>query len=140
MNSRTGIALGVVLYRNPLEELRRLLASLELCRSTPGTPPFQVCWWDNSPEDSLREPLARLAPAPDYHFAGANLGFGAAHNRMMARVFASPDVSHYVCVNPDGVLHPDCRRNWWRRPGAGPGRAWWRPGCSRTSTPSATTR
>ncbi|OJH40414.1 glycosyltransferase family 2 protein [Cystobacter ferrugineus] len=108
MSSRAGIALGVVLYRNPLEEVRRLIASLELCRSAPGTPPFQVCWWDNSPEDSLREPLARLVPAPDYHFAGSNLGFGAAHNRMMARVFASPGVSGYVCVNPDGVLHPDC--------------------------------
>ncbi|WNG18382.1 glycosyltransferase family 2 protein [Cystobacter fuscus] len=108
MNTRVTIALGVVLYRNPPEELRRLVASLELCRDTPGTPSFQVRWWDNSPEDSLRESLARLVPAPDYHFAGANLGFGAAHNRMMAEVFASPGVSHYVCVNPDGVLHPDC--------------------------------
>jgi N-acetylglucosaminyl-diphospho-decaprenol L-rhamnosyltransferase len=47
-------------------------------------------------------------PDPDYRFSGENLGFGAAHNRLLARVFASPGVRHYVCVNPDGVLHPDC--------------------------------
>ena len=108
MNPQARIALGIVLYRNPPEELRRLITSLESCRNSPGTPPFQVTWWDNSPGDALREPLARLAPGADYRFAGENLGFGAAHNRVMAEVFATPGVAHYVCVNPDGMLHPDC--------------------------------
>ncbi len=100
------LRVGVVLYNNPVSELQRLLDSLARCQAQPGTPSLACVWWDNSPRDTLREPLLRLLPTADYHFSGENLGFGAAHNRMMARAFASPEVRAYVCVNPDGVLHP----------------------------------
>jgi N-acetylglucosaminyl-diphospho-decaprenol L-rhamnosyltransferase len=105
-----GVRLGVVLYRNSRHELSRLVASFGLGRRSPGAPPFEVMWLDNSPDESLREVLAELAPDSDYRHSGGNLGFGIAHNRMMARAFAEPGVGHYVCVNPDAVLHPDCVR------------------------------
>jgi hypothetical protein len=105
-----GVRLGVVLYRNSRRELSRLVASLGLNRRSPGVPPFEVMWLDNSPDESLRAVLAELEPGADYRPSGGNLGFGVAHNQLMARAFAEPGVAHYVCVNPDAVLHPDCIR------------------------------
>lgn len=105
-----GVWLGIVLYRNPERELERLCTSLAWNREAPGAPAFEVKWLDNSPDERLREVVARLMPGADYRFSGANLGFGAAHNRLMAEAFGRAGVSHYVCINPDGVLHPDCVR------------------------------
>lgn len=107
---RSDVRLGVVLYRNSRHELSRLVASLGLNRSSPGVPSFEVMWLDNSPDESLRAVLAELSPGADYRLSGGNLGFGVAHNQLMARAFAEPGVGHYVCVNPDAVLHPDCVR------------------------------
>lgn len=100
--------LGIVLYENSPEELGRLVRSLALNREASGAPDFHVVWFDNSPTDRLRAVVEELVPGADYRASGANLGFGAAHNRVMAEAFASPAVRSYVCVNPDGVLHPRC--------------------------------
>jgi len=104
------VCLGIVLYRNAPEELARLCASLAWNRETLGDTGFRVKWLDNSPTDALAEVVAKLWPGADYRPSGANLGFGAAHNRLMTEAFASPDVRAYVCVNPDAVLHPACIR------------------------------
>jgi N-acetylglucosaminyl-diphospho-decaprenol L-rhamnosyltransferase len=105
-----GVRLGVVLYQNSRRELSRLVASLELNRRSPGVPPFEVMWLDNSPTEALREVLEELLPGADYRPSGGNLGFGVAHNLLMARAFERRGVRYYVCVNPDAVLHPDCVR------------------------------
>lgn len=102
------VCLGIVLYRNAPEELARLCTSLAWNREALGGEGFQVKWLDNSPTDELAGVVARLWPQADYRASGANLGFGVAHNRLMAEAFASPDVRAYVCVNPDAVLHPAC--------------------------------
>jgi GT2 family glycosyltransferase len=99
---------GIVLYQNAPRELERLCAALRLNQETPGTPTLRIVWWDNSPTDALRAELAGLAPGLDYRFSGVNLGFGAAHNRVMKEAFASPFTRYYLCVNPDGVPHPRC--------------------------------
>jgi GT2 family glycosyltransferase len=36
-----------------------------------------------------------------------NIGFGAAHNRMMAEAFAG-GAALYIAANPDGAFHPGC--------------------------------
>jgi hypothetical protein len=102
------LILGVVLYRNPERELARLVGSLELARSQPGTArDFTVRWLDNSPDASLQPVLERLLPGARYAHAGENLGFGAAQNRLMAEAFRD-GARHYVCLNPDALLHPGC--------------------------------
>lgn len=37
---------------------------------------------------------------------GSNIGFGAGHNVLFSTV--SPKSTAYLCLNPDGVMHPDC--------------------------------
>ena len=108
MSEQVSMWLGIVLYRNPVREVHRLVTSLALNRDSPGAPRWRSVWWDNSPTEALRAPLSEVVPGVDYRPSGENLGFGAAHNRMMAEAFATPGVEHYVCVNPDGVLHPRC--------------------------------
>jgi GT2 family glycosyltransferase len=96
--------LGVVLYRNTRAELERLTRSLA---AADGAVASDVAFLDNSPGEELREVVGELAPAARYAHAGRNLGFGAAHNRLMAAAFAG-DAAYYVCVNPDAILHPRC--------------------------------
>lgn len=102
------LRLGVVLYRNSSDELERLARSLRAARAEPGSPSFEVTWLDNSPGDGLRRTVADLGFPDGYAHAGGNLGFGSAHDRLMAEAFADPSVEHYVCVNPDATLHPRC--------------------------------
>jgi GT2 family glycosyltransferase len=100
------IRLGVVLYRTAPAEVTRLGRSLRLARTVEGAPAFDVAFLDNSPDERLR---AAVEAHGAYAHAGANLGFGAAHNRLMREAFAA-GAGAYVCVNPDAVLHPDCVR------------------------------
>ncbi|WP_156389672.1 glycosyltransferase family 2 protein [Methylobacterium sp. Leaf465] len=39
-----------------------------------------------------------------------NIGFGSAHNAMMQKSFAAMS-DYYLCMNPDGFLHPDAIKN-----------------------------
>jgi GT2 family glycosyltransferase len=98
--------LGVVLYKNEPDELDQLLRSFE-SNQAQGAPPFRVSWIDNSPDRRLQAWLAQRGHVRNYQHSGENLGFGAAQNVLMAEAFAGP-ARHFVCVNPDAVLHPDC--------------------------------
>lgn len=104
------LAVGVVLYQNTHEQLRRLVASLETCRAEPGTPPFAVRFLDNSPDGGSARLLETLGVTDGVERAGRNLGFGAGHNALMRKAFEAPGCTAYVCVNPDAVLHPACLR------------------------------
>lgn len=106
--SATRLSVGVVLYQNASIQLQRLTRSLELNRASPGCPSFTLAFLDNSPDDSLGELVAELAPGASYVHSQQNLGFGAGHNVLMKQAFAQGDVDYYLCVNPDAVLHPDC--------------------------------
>jgi hypothetical protein len=95
--------IGVVVYRNSSDELRRLLTGLLAARAE--EPRWSLRVLDNSP-DRGAEPA--FADWPDaYGWSGANLGFGRAHNQLMREAFAEGR-DLYVCVNPDAVLHPRC--------------------------------
>ena len=104
---RARVRLGVVLYQNAEAELERLLRSIDANRAVPGAPSLDIAWLDNSPSAVLRAVLARLGAHVEYLHRPENLGFGAGHNVLMRDAFAA-GADHYVCVNPDSVLHPDC--------------------------------
>lgn len=120
MRDDATLVLGVVLYRNSDDELRRLTRSIEANQRSRRGPAISVTWLDNSPDRALEQIVAALGPGSGYRFSGRNLGFGAGHNRLMARAFKDPSVSAYVCVNPDAVLHPDCCAELWAEMNAHP--------------------
>ncbi len=107
-NATPRLNIGVVLYKNPRPQVERLLRSLELNRASPDCPPFELNFLDNSPDDAAGAFVRELAPQAGYIHSGRNLGFGAAHNLLMEKAFSRDEVDHYLCVNPDAALHPDC--------------------------------
>lgn len=89
------IMVGVVTYNSDAELLARCL------RSVRGVDRLFV--WDNgAPSKPTADPSVPLT-----HRGGeVNLGFGAAHNRLMQEAFdAGADI--YICLHPDGILHPE---------------------------------
>jgi GT2 family glycosyltransferase len=102
------LAIGVVLYKNTRQQLERLTRSLELNRASLSCPPFEVVFLDNSPTAALEPVVKELAPEVRYTRSARNLGFGAGHNLLMREAFSQERTGHYLCVNPDAVLHPDC--------------------------------
>lgn len=117
------LAVGVVLFRTDPEELRRCLRSLSLAAREPGTPSLRVLLRDQSPDASLRELAEAVGLGDAYSFAeGANPGFGAGQNALMAAAFGAGAQAH-LCLNPDALLHPEALAALWRAhrsdPGAG---------------------
>jgi N-acetylglucosaminyl-diphospho-decaprenol L-rhamnosyltransferase len=104
------LQLGVVLYKNTRRQLERLMRSVELNTATAGCPGVEIAFVDNSPTRELEAVVAEVAPRASYQQAPGNLGFGAGHNLLMAEAFSKAGAQAYVCLNPDGVLHPDCLR------------------------------
>src|SRR5687767_8568411 len=98
--------IGVVLYQNPPEQIRRLLDSIRLSSEALGAERIQLSFFDNSPAQGLDKQLGQHAAR--YRWSRDNLGYGGGHNAMMAEAFASPSTRFYLCLNPDAMLHPDC--------------------------------
>ena len=117
--SQAGIFVGVVLYRTDPGQALLLARSIDVAARESGAPGVRAAFLDNSEAGGLRASL----PGRDYRTAGTNLGFGAAHNKLMAEAFAQPGARAYLCLNPDAVLHPRCLRELWaeaqRKPGFG---------------------
>ncbi|MDM0017560.1 rhamnan synthesis F family protein [Variovorax saccharolyticus] len=91
---RLRVAVGVVSYNNDAVQLDRCLRSA-------GGAAMLMLWDNGEPSTPSPEVAGRLV-----HEGGhGNLGFGAAHNRLMARAF-DEGADIYVCANPDGFFHP----------------------------------
>lgn len=58
---------------------------------------------DNASTDDTRERLKRITAADERLGADRNLGFSAAHNRLIA----GSSTEFYLCLNPDVVLTPE---------------------------------
>jgi len=113
----TRVRLGVVLYRNSLEELATLVRSLQRLEQREVT--VEVRFIDNSPDDGLAAPVVAAFGSRAYRRTPSNLGFGAAHNLEMTEAVRDR-AEAYVCVNPDALLHPAAVDELWRvaiRPG-----------------------
>jgi lipopolysaccharide biosynthesis protein/GT2 family glycosyltransferase/SAM-dependent methyltransferase len=92
------IAVGVVSYNNDQEQLDRCLRSVATGLSETDL----IFLWDNGEVSVLAHDMeGRIA-----RFGGqGNLGFGAAHNRLMEMAFAQ-GAEFYLTANPDGFFHP----------------------------------
>lgn len=96
---RFAIAVGVVTYGNEEAELGRCLASARIALARAGGE-GRILLVDNGPPSLPREGVERLETA-------GNVGFGAAHNRLMKTAFDG-GADLYIATNPDGSFHPDC--------------------------------
>ncbi len=104
------IVCGVVMYETPQSDLRRLVNSIRTAADLAGVA-VTLLAIDNSGREgkaTFAKIIADALPADLLPHDG-NLGFGPAHNRMMARAFAE-NASHYLALHPDGFLHPEALR------------------------------
>jgi hypothetical protein len=103
--TRTKLALGILTYNNPVQEVERCLSSVRIAIEQLG-PACEtiVLMLDNGEprtvDPSLTVMLRKLEPI-------GNIGFGAGHNRLMSAAFADATVDYYLTVNPDGAFEPN---------------------------------
>lgn len=98
------IAVGIVTYNNPPEDLTRCLNSVHIALRELGeegeSAVFLIDNGDPSAVDISQFPfLTRLDPV-------GNVGFGAGHNRLMRAAFTDSKTNYYLALNPDGMLEP----------------------------------
>lgn len=99
------LALGVVTFNNDAAQLAHLLRSIELAaRETRGRAGVGLYVIDNGAESVWPESEVAVKRLPSV----GNVGFGHAMNLLMAAAFADDSTGWFLCVNPDGVLHPRC--------------------------------
>ncbi|MDN3567120.1 methyltransferase domain-containing protein [Paeniroseomonas aquatica] len=96
---RLAITIGLVTYDNDPAELARCIASARLALAQVDGP-GRILAIDNGRPTPPTEGVEWLPSA-------GNIGFGAAHNRLMQAAFAG-GAELYVAVNPDGAFFPDC--------------------------------
>jgi GT2 family glycosyltransferase len=100
------MAIGVVLYRTRHEDAKRLVRSCGVAAEEVRDAQTQLLMIDNSGEipgstGNFVSSQLRITHVRSH----GNIGFGAAHNRLMEQAFAG-GCTHYIAVNPDGFLHP----------------------------------
>src|SRR5581483_4203855 len=102
---RTAVAVGVVTFTNPCADLKRSLLSAHLALQQPALALDAVILAiDNgAPTDPTLLADYRIRTVE----SEGNIGFGAAHNRLMAAAFGG-GADYYIAANPDGAFHPDC--------------------------------
>lgn len=88
------VTFSVVVYRHPLEELRKVIQSLLLYG-----PDKIIYVVDNSPQDDARA-LCEMNSCIDYCHFPENLGFGKAHNLAFRKAMKQGSTYHFI-VNPD---------------------------------------
>ncbi|WP_123647135.1 hypothetical protein [Lysobacter enzymogenes] len=104
---RRSAFVGVVLYRNSDEELRRLEASIRNEVKSNADCRIDWAYFANDAENVPRY-RALLGDRVEAAADAANLGFGRAHNHLMRRCFAEDRL--YIGANPDGYFTPGCVR------------------------------
>ena len=97
-DSARTVAASVVVYRNPVDEIRAVIASL--LNDKVDT----VVLVDNAPEKSPFAELAASDPRITYVASPGNVGYGAGHNQAIRRSIGRHRY-HLVC-NPDIVFAP----------------------------------
>lgn len=115
------ISVGIVLYKNHENEIHNCLSSI---RDQAEGQVLEVLLRDQGGGDCRQFIDSWVSKNPDslriIYSEGKNIGFGGGHNLL----FNSSDPSSvgYLCLNPDGAMHPDClqelilmaNKNKWR--------------------------
>lgn len=100
------VAIGVVTFNNPANEVRRSLGAALAAFENHSSGSGVVYVLENgavTDDACLQAPRVRVCDST------GNIGFGAAHNRLMSQAFDA-GATHYMALNPDGVLHPGAVR------------------------------
>lgn len=102
------VAIGIVTYNNTGAQMRRVVESARRALERAGLAARgRICLIDNgAPSETLVRESGAAGELLHVLPSAGNIGFGAAHNRLMADWFAAGgDI--YIAANPDGAFHPD---------------------------------
>jgi len=99
------LALGIVTYNNQAAQLKRLVLSIELASQRLDADQYITKLF--SIDCGSQSEWAEIGILHQHVISDVNLGFGRGMNRLMAKAFGDPQVSWFVCINPDGMLHRD---------------------------------
>jgi GT2 family glycosyltransferase len=103
LDSSARIFVGIVTYENADREIRRIVGSARVALHHAGLSiDGRILIVDNG---SSTAPLTADAPFVQRVQNVGNIGFGAAHNRLMRQAF-SQGADIYIAANPDGAFHP----------------------------------
>ena len=108
------IVVGVVLYRNSIDEVAFFMKSLEVAegylRKRFPNLEVGVYFWNNGESGSefFSTLRVRTTLAFEWQKSEENIGFGRANNRLMQRAFDENDAVAYIAANPDGFFHYRC--------------------------------
>jgi GT2 family glycosyltransferase len=103
VGSSTKVALGIVTYKNTSAQIERCLRACGVATTVCAFAQTTTYCIDNTEDE---QPVSNLQGV--LHVRGrGNIGFGAAHNILMEKAFAS-GADTYIAVNPDGAMHPHC--------------------------------
>lgn len=103
-DTKNTVLVGIVAYQNSKEELERSLGAI-LKQELPDKTTLAIHVLPNCSTDYSC--LCKANSEILLHKSQGNIGFGAAHNCLMA---SSNQWTHYLALNPDGILHPDAIR------------------------------
>lgn len=100
----TNVIVGVVTYNDDEDSIRHLVESAGTALTQAGlTSEGRVLIVDNGqPTDTINVANSTV----NHLISQGNVGFGAAHNRLMAEAFGR-GADMYIAANPDGAFHPD---------------------------------
>nr|WP_199241872.1 glycosyltransferase family 2 protein [Paraburkholderia sp. BL8N3] len=106
--SSVTITVGIILYKNDEKEIERCLSGLNSQSETASI--GEVLIRDQGGGEcrqSVERWVKNNASAFTVRFSeGPNIGFGGGHNALFDQ--ASEESMGYLCLNPDGMMHPNC--------------------------------
>lgn len=120
VNPNTRVAIGLLTYNNPENELKFAVAAARCSLETAGLAENgKLFVLDNGTDTSSciesNDFVQRQASL-------GNIGFGAGHNQLMRTAFAE-GFDTYIAINPDGALHPEAVKALMQMLQAASGRA-----------------
>lgn len=104
LSEKISVYIGIVTYNTAIAMLGRTIESAEVALKKAGLIDKACILVLDNGQSTCEEVKSRFDVA--YLSSKGNVGFGAAHNRLMDHAFAhGADI--YIAANPDGAFHPD---------------------------------